>query len=226
MLLFLFFDAHTLNTYNLMCERQERRVIPMKTNKEKIEEMLENSKSGTISVTQITAQGMHRQGLSELVKEEKIYRVGRGLYMSNEVWEDDFFLLQQKYKRGIFSHDTALYLLGYSDRTPTKYTMTFPQGYNAPSLKEENVRIKRVIPENYNQGIIEINSPYGNPIRVYSLERTLCDIVHGNKEDIQIINGAMKQYADSSKKNIYQLMKYAKMLRVQSKISHYMEVLL
>ena len=41
------------------------------------------------------------------------------------------------------------YLLGYSDRTPAKYTMTFPKGYNAPSLKQENLIVKRVVPENY-----------------------------------------------------------------------------
>ena len=75
--------------------------------------------------------------------------------------------MQRKYGRGIYSHDTALYLLGYSDRTPAKYTMTFPKGYNAPSLKQENLIIKRVVPENYEFGQIQIKSPSGNPIRVY-----------------------------------------------------------
>ena len=76
--------------------------------------------------------------------------------MQSNAWEDDFYLLQQKYGRGIYSHDTALYLLGYSDRTPARYTMTFPKGYNAPSLKQEDLIVKRVIPENYNFGIIKI----------------------------------------------------------------------
>ena len=44
--------------------------------------------------------------------------------------------------------------------------MTFPKGYNAPSLKQENLIIKRVVPENYEFGRIEIESPSGNPIRV------------------------------------------------------------
>ena len=52
--------------------------------------------------------------------------------------------------------------------------MTFPKGYNAPSLKQEDLIVKRVIPENYDFGIIEIQSPSGNPICVYDLERTLC----------------------------------------------------
>ena len=146
--------------------------------------------------------------------------------MQSNAWEDDFYLLQQKYGRGIYSHDTALYLLGYSDRTPARYTMTFPKGYNAPSLKQEDLIIKRVIPENYNFGIIEIQSPSGNPIRVYDLERTLCDILRGSGSDIQIVGAAMKRYAASKDKDIHKLMQYADQLRVKPKVLRYMEILL
>ena len=48
---------------------------------------------------------------------------------------------------------------GYSDRTTVKYTMTFPMGYNAPSLIQENLIIKRVVPENYDFGQTQIESP-------------------------------------------------------------------
>ena len=104
--------------------------------------------------------------------------------------------------------------------------MTFPKGYNAPSLKQENIIVKRVVPDNYTLGIIEIKSPCGNPIKIYNLERTLCDIVRGSGSDIQIVNGAMKRYAASKEKDIHKLMKYAEQLRVKPKILHYMEVLL
>ncbi len=146
--------------------------------------------------------------------------------MQSNAWEDDFYLLQQKYGRGIYSHDTALYLLGYSDRTLARYTMTFPKGYNAPSLKQEDLIVKRVIPENYNFGIIKIQSPSGNPICVYDLERTLCDILRGSGSDIQIVGAAMKRYAASKDKDIHKLMQYAAQLRVKPKVLHYMEILL
>lgn len=55
--------------------------------------------------------------------------------------------------------------------------MTFPKEYNAPSLKQETIIIKRVIPEYYELGKIEILSPWGNSIYIYDLERTLCDIL-------------------------------------------------
>ncbi len=196
------------------------------TDKEKIKELLEASPDGTITAEQVTAAGLHRSILQELVENGNLYRFGRGLYVCSNAWEDDFYLLQRKYGRGIYSHDTALYLLGYSDRTPAQYTMTFPKGYNSPSLKQESINIKRVVPENYSFGVIELRSPCGNPIRVYDLERTLCDILRGSGSDIQIVGSAMKKYAASKEKDIHKLMQYANQLRVKPKVLRYMEVLL
>ena len=196
------------------------------TDKEKIKELLEASPDGTITAEQVTAAGLHRSILQELVENGELYRFGRGLYVRSNAWEDDFYLLQRKYGRGIYSHDTALYLLGYSDRTPAQYTMTFPKGYNSPSLKQESINIKRVVPENYSFGVIELKSPCGNPIRVYDLERTLCDILRGSGSDIQIVSAAMKKYATSKEKDIHKLMQYAAQLRVKPKVLRYMEVLL
>ena len=196
------------------------------SDREKIKKMLEASENGIITSAQVTEAGLHRNSLQQLVKDGEIYRFGRGLYVRSNSWEDDFYLLQKKYGRGIYSHDTALYLLGYSDRTPAKYTMTFPKGYNAPSLKQETIIIKRVVPENYEFGQIQIKSPAGNFIRTYDLERTLCDILRGNGSDIQIITDAMKRYASSGEKNIHKLMQYAERLRVSPKVLRYLEVLL
>ena len=194
--------------------------------RKKVEKLLEASKDGTITAEEVTEAGLHRSILQEFVKEGEIYRYGRGLYVQTSAWEDDFYLLQRRYGRGIYSHDTALYLLGYSDRAPAKYIMTFPKGYNAPSLKQENVIIKRVVPENYESGQIEIESPSGNPIRVYELERTLCDILRGSGSDVQIVGEAMKRYVASQDRNIHKLMLYADQLRVKPKVLRYMEVLL
>ncbi|MCD8362061.1 MAG: AbiEi antitoxin N-terminal domain-containing protein [Lachnospiraceae bacterium] len=196
------------------------------TNREMVQTLLENSADGIITAEQVTAAGLHRSILQKLVDSGELYQFSRGIYVRADAWEDDFYLLQRRYGRGIYSHDTALYLLGYSDRTPAQYTMTFPKGYNAPSLKQENVLIKRVVPKNYSLGETEVASPSGNPLRVYDLERTLCDILRGSGSDIQIITDAMKRYAASKEKDIHKLMQYAEQLRVKPKVLRYMEVLL
>ena len=192
----------------------------------KLTEFLDSAENGTITSEAVTAYGLHRSVLQELVQNGELQRYARGLYVRADAWEDEFYLLQQKYKKGIFSHDTALYLHGYSDRTPAGFTMTFPQGYNAASLRQENIFIKRVIPENYTLGITELRSPAGNPIRVYDLERSLCDVLRGAGSDVQIINAAMKQYASSNEKNLQKLLQYAEQLHVKPKVLRYMEVLL
>lgn len=196
------------------------------TEKSTIKELLNMSADGIVTAKQLTAVGLHRSVLQKLVDNGKLYRYGRGLYVRNKAWEDDLYLLQRKYGRGIYSHETALYLLGYSDRAPIQYTMTFPKGYNTPSLKQENILIKRVVPTNYSLGVIEISSPCGNPLRIYDLERTLCDILRGSGSDIQIITDAMKRYAAAKGKDIHKLLQYASQLHVKSKIQRYLEVLL
>ena len=191
-----------------------------------INDIMMSSSGGVITSKEVTAAGIHRSELQKLVKSGDIYRFGKGLYVNNHVWEDDFYLLQQKYRKGVYSHDTALYLLGYSDRTPAKYTMTFPKGYNCPSIKQANILVKRVVPENYDFGVIEVKSPSGNTVRIYDLERTLCDILRGSGSDIQLVTTAMKRYANSKERDIHKLLKYAEQLRVKPKVIRYMEVLL
>lgn len=192
----------------------------------KMENLISKSTSGIISTQEIFAESISRDILNKFLESGQLSKFGRGLYIINSAWEDEFFSLQQKYSKGIYSHDTALYLLGYSDRAPSVYTMTFLKGYNAPSIKQENIKLIRVIPENYDLGIIEIQSPSSNPIRIYNLERTLCDILRGKGSDIQIVNAAMKKYASSKNKNVNLLMKYAEQLKVKEKVLRYMEVLL
>ena len=182
--------------------------------------------SGMITSKQVRNAGIHPYYLQQLVRSGELQQVSRGIYMSSDAWEDDLFLFQQRYQRGIFSHDTALYLHGYSDRTPAKYTMTFPTNYHTPSLEKEPLIIHRTLPKYYELGLTEIHSPSGNPLRVYDLERTLCDIVRGSGSDIQIVNAAMKRYAAAKEKDIHKLMQYAAQLRVKPKILRYMEVLL
>ena len=163
------------------------------TNISKLNDILANSVDGTVTTEQINNAGLHRSVLQKLTDDGALRRLGRGLYIKTDVWEDELYLLQKKYSKGIYSHDTALYLHGYSDKTPAKYTMTFPKGYNAPSLKQENIIIKRSVDEIYSFGVTEVTSPCGNILKVYDIERTLCDIVRGSGNDIQIINSAMKR---------------------------------
>jgi len=191
-----------------------------------ITDMLERQ-SGIVTTAQISAANIPRLYLSKMVTRKLLRKVDRGIYAAPEAWEDEMFLLQYKYSKGIFSHETALYIHGFTDRAPTRFLMTFPYGYHAKSIASTNIRMKKVVKSIYELGIVERKTTFGNKIRLYNLERTLCDIVKGNNScDIQIVNQAMKRYALSKEKNISRLLQYAERLRVKPKILAYMEILL
>lgn len=186
----------------------------------------DNSNNGVITSNYISKNGVHRSVLGNMVRDGELVQYSRGIYVLADEWEDEFYLLQLKYKKGIYSHTTALYLHGYSERVPSFFHMVFPTNYNSKSLKYEAVKITRVIKENYELGKTYAYTPSGNRVSVYDIERCLCDIVRGKGEDTQEILYAMKKYASSKNKDINKLMRYAKQLHVERKIQRYMEVLL
>jgi predicted transcriptional regulator of viral defense system len=55
--------------------------------------------------------------------------------------EDEMFYLQVKYPQIIYSHETALYLHGLTDRAPFEYSTTVPSGYNVVKNLSENVKV-------------------------------------------------------------------------------------
>lgn len=189
-----------------------------------INRMLEEN-NGFVTAEQISIYGIPRRCLSEMVDAGTVARVGRGVYTLPEVWEDEMFILQYRFSKGVFSHETALYLHGMTDRTPHCYTMTFPHGYNTGNAKKQNIIAKTVVPKYYELGLAEVASPAGQTLKAYDVERTLCDIIK-NRSDIQLVSQAMKVYAKSKNKDISKLNGYAEQLRVKEKILTYMEVLL
>ena len=171
--------------------------------------------------------GFSRGNIKYLADKGMIEKSARGVYILPEVWEDEIFNLQNRFKRGIYSHETALFLWDLTDRTPNRYHMTFPANYNLTNPKEENVQCVQCMEALYELGIANAITPGGNEVRAYSMERTLCDILRAHSRvDIQIVTEAFKRYANRSDRNIPILSEYAKLLRVETKLRTYLEVLL
>ncbi len=183
--------------------------------------------NGTVTTAMVVAAGFSRGNIKYLVDKGMIEKSARGIYVLPEVWDDEIFNLQNRFKRGIYSHETALFLWDLTDRTPNRYYMTFPANYNLTKPKEENIRCVQCKKEIYDLGIEEVTTPGGNAVRAYSVERTLCDILRPHSRvDIQVVTEAFKRYATNSYKNVLVLSEYAKLLKVEIKLRSYLEVLL
>ena len=193
------------------------------------EEIIKMAKgnNGIVTTAMVVAAGFSRGNIKYLVDKGIIETSSRGIYILPEVWDDEIFNLQNRFQRGVYSHETALFLWDLTDRTPNKYHMTFPMNYNLTNPKKENIRCVQCKKEIYDLGIEEVTTPGGNIVRVYSVERTLCDILKTHSHvDIQVVTEAFKRYAANSNKNIPVLSEYAKLLKVETKLRSYLEVLL
>ena len=193
---------------------------------EEIIKMAEGN-NGVVTTAMVVAAGFSRGNIKYLEDKGVIEKSARGVYILPEVWDDEMFNLQSRFKRGIYSHETALFLWDLTDRTPNVYNMTFPSNYNLTRPKEENVRCAQCKEDFYDLGIVEVNTPGGNGVKVYSIERTLCDILRPHScVDIQVVTEAFKRYAMRKDKNIPILSEYARQLKVERRLKAYLEVLL
>jgi len=75
--------------------------------------------------------------------------------------------------------------------------------------------------------VTEGKTIYGNTVRLYDIDRTVCDIIkHKNKIEPQTYQTAIKEYMRSPQKNLNNLMKYARSLGVDKTVRLYTEVML
>lgn len=183
---------------------------------------------GGIIKTKIAAQhGISKTMLSKLCKENKIQRIVKGQYILPNDMQDELLAISNRSEKVIFSHETALYLHGISDRTPFEHTVTAPSGCIPSAAIKSECKVYFIKPELFELGKTTMKTSAGNDVTAYDLERTVCDIIRSrNKLGTETFLAALKLYAANPKKDLNKLNSYAKKMRVSNILRQYLEVLL
>lgn len=189
----------------------------------RIMDLFEN---GYLNTSTVVKNHIPKVYLTKLVRNNIIKRIGRGLYSLNDNIEDEYLILQCKSRYAVFSNLTSLYFHKYSDRIPNVYDITVPYGYQGSLLQMDNVRLYYVKKEYIDLGLTFVTDEFGNKIKLYDLERTICDIIKNkNKLDAELVNKAARNYFYSNDKNNIKLYEYARKMRITKKIQNFFEVL-
>ena len=85
--------------------------------------------------------------INKLISDKLIERHSRGIYIRNDIIEDEFYILQQKNNKLVFSYNTAMYFLGETERTPELIDITTYKGFNVHRLAK-NVKAHYTNKEN------------------------------------------------------------------------------
>ncbi|OXS26024.1 type IV toxin-antitoxin system AbiEi family antitoxin domain-containing protein [Acetobacterium wieringae] len=198
----------------------------MNTAFQTIRDMAENS-DGIITTKQIEAAGISRTRIKTLVEQGLLVKESQGIYSLSNMLVDEYKLIQLRSERIVFSHGTALYLHGMSDRVPHTIDVTVPQGDNVSRIKKDHpaIRFHYVSKERWDLGIMTIKSPMGAQLRVYDKERCICDLIRDKQAmDMQLYIQAIQEYF-KLENNARKLLNYGKKFGIEEKIRTYMEVL-
>jgi len=186
-----------------------------------------NQGNGVILASDAVKAGLPRNHLSRFVEQGVLERTDWGVYIKAGELDDELYSMQQRAKRITYSHETALFLHGLTDRTPFRYSITVPSSYKPSQSIADKCKIYYIKSDLADLGKTELNSILGNKIAVYDMERTICDIVRNrSKIDRQIFVEALKKYAVRKNIDLNRLNDYARKFRVYKLLHQYMEVLL
>ena len=193
-----------------------------------IEKIIQIAKenNGIVTSSDVTKLGISRMVLKYLVEQNKLIKLDRGVYGLPQTRKDIYFDEQNRYKKGIYFSLSALYLLGYIDESVDKLYLAFPQTYNTTKAKNRGIICMNQAPSNYEVGAIEIETPQNNIVRVYCIERTLCELIRDNEIPKSIIKQSFIKYFRNSDANIDKLKAFAKMFNCENKINTIIDLLI
>lgn len=196
------------------------------SNTRALERLIEEH-GGVITSKLVDNHKIHREYLRELIRQGKLERVAYGVYITPDVWEDKMLIHQLRRKKVIYSHGTALFLHDLTDREPLVYSVTVPDGYNTQILRKEGLFVHVVKIKLFELGMCDGKTVFGNTVKTYDQERTICDLIKDrNNQDPVIIIDALKRYVAKKDKDLNKLITFSEKFRVKKILKTYLEVLL
>jgi len=196
--------------------------------KEILKTVIEN-KGGIAKTSDFAANGINKYEVAAFCKEGVIERIRRGFYklpQSNSVTEEQ--LIQELLPQGIICVESALFHYGYSDFSPREWSIAVPRTATRAVKNIEEFPMKAYYIQkeildigkstsNFNGVIMKKNK--NKPTIFYFFK-------YPTKLDNEIFNKAVNAYAVDKKKNLANLSKYAKEMKLYIKVMNIMEVLL
>ena len=186
-------------------------------------------KGGIAKTADFTAVGLKNYEVVALCKEGFIERIRHGFYQlpqSNQITEEK--LIQKLLPKGIVCVESALFHYGSSDFTPREWSVAVPRTAFRSVNNIEEFPIKAYYIQKAFFPIGKYTDNFnGVELAVYDRERTICDCFkYRTKLDNETFNKAVNAYAADGNKNLANLSKYAKEMKLYAKVMNVMEVLL
>ena len=177
--------------------------------------------NGYITSKELDMFDIHRMYLSIMQEKGIIEKVASGIYIDTNKIEDNYYVFGLSMPNAIYSHMSALYFHGLSIKAPNDvYDITVKRSYNSVHLRKHNVFY--VDNDIYELGLTEIETPMGNKVKVYDIERCICDIIRSkNRMDLELVKHSVRKYIKNKDKDLVKLSLYAEKLGIKEVVMDY-----
>lgn len=185
------------------------------------------NQGGMITAKQIAECGVSRQMVQNYLREGLLERFSHGVYVTPDGVVDDLLVLSLKLPDGIFSHGTALFLNGLTDRVPLEASLTIDKNKVLTSSLRNSVKCFYVASDILKLGCVTRKTSLGNDVLTYDSERTICDLIRSRKRlDDELVLDGLRQYASQKYKDITKLGDYARKLGIEDEVRRTLEIVL
>ncbi len=196
--------------------------------KDKLIELFKENKS-ILRFSQALKAGFLRKHLKTLLDAGTIKRISRGFYKltgSPELSNPDLVTVALKAPKGVICLISALSYYHATDEVPHYIYVAIPRGLRANKIDHPPVQYFHYGLKVWEHGI-ETSIIDGYPVRIYSLAKTIADCFqYRNKIGLDVAREAMKIAVTEKKVNPTEIMRFAKICRVDKIIRPYLEALL
>lgn len=194
-----------------------------------IAKLIIKNNGGIVKTAQLNEAGIQNSEIIKMCESGELERVKHGYYqISNRMEISEEKMIATFLGEGIVCMESALFYYGYSDKTPLVWTIAVPRNISRAKIKIENFAYKLYFIQDDKLTLGKTEGFFnGIELPVYDRERTICDCFkYKSKMDNEMFNKAINAYVADDKKNLGNLSKYAKEMRVYKKVTELMEVML
>jgi len=171
-------------------------------------------------------QGITRYMLYSLRDKGVIEQVSRGIYRLVDlppISNPDLVTVSLRFPNAIICLVSALAYHNITTQIPHVVFVAVSRDSRMPSLDHPPIQVHRFSNEAYKSGV-ESHSIDGVPVKVYNPEKTLADCFKfRNKIGMDMVLEALKLYKTRKKFNLGELLRYARICRVEKVMRPYLE---
>jgi len=181
---------------------------------------------GQLRMSDAIKRGISRYSLYKMRDEGVVEQVSRGVYRLAELpplGNPDLVTISLRYPKAVICLISALSFHSLTTQIPHKVSLAVPRDSRMPSLKYPPVRAYKFSGDTYQAGI-EQHKIDGVMVKIYCAEKTLADCFkYRNKIGMDIVLEALKLYRAKGQIKVDQILKYARICRVEKIMKAYLE---